>query len=86
MPRITASHCRTNSPVMCEGRGKAADAHKVWFDVDGRTWYWVLDDLPTPVTHCAACGFPLPKMGRIVDRVIDGDTPWEPLADPDDEC
>lgn len=86
MPRVTAPFCRSDSPVMCVGRSRAVDRNQVWYDREGMSgWYWVVNDLPTRVSHCLSCGCPLPLMGgeaatyRLLRRALD-----EPLGNPEE--
>jgi hypothetical protein len=70
-------NCGSNHPLKCRVRAKAMDEGKVWYDHANHVWMWDWGGYPSPVTHCAGCGCPLPVMGQIVKRVLRGDTPWD---------
>jgi hypothetical protein len=77
MPRVTASHCRPDSPLMCSGRAKAnARGPGIWYSDTFRSWVFVPQSTyGAPIgigllTHCPHCGFPLPRLLDIVQRAL----------------
>lgn len=69
MPRMTATHCRSDNPLPCKGRANA-DAPGVWLDPDTLTWLWSDGTGITPVSHCPFCLKPLPNVAASVLRAL----------------
>lgn len=53
------------------------EAGRCWRDYENGVWWWDAGGCPMPVTHCIGCGMPLPRLDRIVPRVVRDDTPWD---------
>ena len=70
MPRVTAAHCRVDSPLMCVGRA-AAPSPGVWLDPDRFVWLWSDGTGIVEVSHCPFCLHPLPRVGATILRRLE---------------